>query len=187
MSPDPIDQQCGKVWVVLSENETTQYLALLPGHSQIVSYCRGDQSGSGLGIKLLGTFCTFEVIVKWKQVYWTQFSNLMWCHWCAIFHLSETSYTGHMILYHIDWGACHHSVCTDCCCVLRLHTTRTTLHCNVSAEHMITVLLFMSLQCSWFQSDCWGRCRLEYKQQQLLHRNTHFIWCALVQLWWDQL
>ena len=25
----------------------------------------------------------------------------MWCHWCAIFHLSETSYTGHMILYTI--------------------------------------------------------------------------------------
>ena len=38
-----------------------------------------------------------------------------------------------MVLYHIDWRACHHSVCSDCCCVLRLHTARTNLHGHVSA------------------------------------------------------
>ena len=169
---------------MLSENETTQYLPYLPGHSQVVSYCHGDQSGSGLGVKLLGTFCTFEVIVKWKQVYWTQFSNLMWCHWCAIFHQWDQLHWSHDLVPYWLRGVSPQCVYW---LLFRLHTARTTLHCNVSAEHMITLLFFMSLQCSWFQSDCWWQCRLEYKQQQLLHRNTHFIWCALVQLWWDQL
>ena len=45
-------------------DENTQYLVSFPGHSQIVSHSRGDQSWSGLGVKPLGSFCTFEVIVK---------------------------------------------------------------------------------------------------------------------------
>ena len=152
----PIFQQY-RSWVykMWSGDETTQYLTLFLGHSQIVSHSCGDQSGSGLGTKLLGTLCTFEVIVKWKQVYWTQFSNLMWCHWCAIFEFSETSYTGHMILYHIDWGACHLSVCSDYCCVLGLHTARTNLHGNVhsvntNAKQVIPFMVNFALWWYWF-------------------------------------